>query len=375
MTSTHHAVEDFMNSTITRATTLKATKATTRQNFLHGAACAFACAVLGMLSAPSAAQTPPATPAATPAAQGPTGYPQGGRVVIVVPFAAGGATDIIARLLADELGKRWGTAVVVDNRVGAGGGIGTEAVARAKPDGYTLLLGTQTALSVNPSLQKKLAYNVDKDFAPISLLANTPLVLLASNKSGITNVQELVAAVKTRPDAVSYGTSGNGTSQHLTMLMLLNRIGARALHVPYKGSSQSLADLAGSQIDMQFDNMSTALAFAQNGQARALAVTSSARSRLRPDLPTLAESGVAGFAGFEAVTWLGLLAPAGTPVPIVRWLNKEVVEVLESPGVTAKLAAQGFTPKPTSPESFRKFIQDETVKFADLIKTNNISVD
>ena len=303
---------------------------------------------------------------------GPGGYPQNGRVVIVVPFAPGGATDIVARLVADELSKRWGTAVVVENKAGAGGGIGTEFVARSKADGYTLLLGTQTALAVNPNLVRKLGYNVERDFAPVTQLASTPLVLLASNKSGARTVQELIAAIKSKPDAISYGTSGNATSQHLTTLMLLSRIGGKAVHVPYKGSSQSLVDLGGNQIDMQFDNMTTALAFARNGQAKALAVTSLARSDLQPDLPTLAESGVPGF---EAVTWLGLLAPAGTPAPVVSWLNKEVVTVLESPAVKTKLAAQGFTPKPMSPEGFRKFIQDETVKFAELIKANNITVD
>ena len=335
----------------------------TRHRIVRTAAFALTVAALAVAGAPAFAQAPQA---------GPNGYPQNGRVVIVVPFAPGGATDIVARLMADELGKRWGTAVVVDNKAGAGGGIGTEAVARAKPDGYTLLLGTQTALSVNPSLLKKVGYNVDKDFAAVTQLASTPLVLLASNKTGATRAQELIAAIKAKPDAVSYGTSGNGTSQHLTMLMLLNRIGAKAVHVPYKGSSQSLTDLAGNQIDMQFDNMTTALAFAKNGQAKALAVTSAGRSPLQPDLPTMAESGVPGF---ESVTWLGLLAPAGTPAPVVAWLNKEVVAVLESASVKGKLAAQGFTPKPMSPEAFRKFIQDETVKFADLIRANNITVD
>ncbi|MCZ2499267.1 tripartite tricarboxylate transporter substrate binding protein [Xylophilus sp. Kf1] len=311
-------------------------------------------------------------PALAQTASAPAGFPAGGRVTIVVPFAPGGATDIVARLVADELGKRWNAPVVVDNRAGAGGGIGTEYVARARPDGSTLLLGTQTALAVNPTLLKKVGYQVDRDFAPITELAETPLVLLAGKKSGARTVPELVAALKARPDALSYGSSGNGTSQHLTTLMLLDRIGAWAVHVPYKGSSQSLADLAGQQIDMQFDNMTTALAFARNGQAHALAVTSLVRTPLQPDLPTLAESGVPGF---EAVTWLGLLAPAGTPAPVVAWLNTEVVAVLASPTVAARLAAQGFTPKPTTPQAFRQFIQDETGKFAELIRSNHIAVD
>lgn len=299
-------------------------------------------------------------------------YPAAGRVSIIVPFAPGGATDIIARLIADELGKRWGSGVVVENRAGAGGGIGTEYVARAKPDGYTLLLGTQTALAVNPHLIKKLAYDVERDFAPITQLASTPLVLLAGPKTEAKTAQALVTAIKAKPDGLSYGTSGNGTSQHLTTVMFLNRIGGKAVHIPYKGSSQSLTDLAGGQIDMQFDNMTTALAFARNGQARALAVTSQARSELAPDLPTMAEVGVPGF---EAVTWLGLLAPAGTPEGVVTFLNKEVVAVLDSPAIKTKFAAQGFTPKPMSAPGFAKFIQNETAKFAEVIKTNQITLE
>jgi tripartite-type tricarboxylate transporter receptor subunit TctC len=306
-------------------------------------------------------------------AQVPSPYAPGTRVTIVVPFAPGGATDIIGRLLAEELGKRWnGVSVIVENKAGASGGIGTEAVARARPDGTTLLLGTQTALAVNPILLKKVPYNVDKDFAPISLLATTPLVLLASPKSNHADGRVLIQAIRTKPDGVSYGSSGNGTSQHLTSLVMLNRIGGKALHVPYKGSGQSLIDLASGQIDFLFDNMGTALATARNGQARALAVTSAQRSPLQPDLPTVAELGLPGF---EALTWLGLLAPAGTPADLVTTLSREVTQVLDSAAVKTRLAQQGFVPRPSTPEAFQRYIRDETVKFSELIKANNVSVD
>ena len=300
----------------------------------------------------------------------PDGYPAR-PVTIVVPFAAGGATDIIGRLLADELSRRWKATVVVDNRAGAGGAIGTEQVARARPDGTTLLLGTQTALAVSPTLVAKLPYNVTTDFTPITALASTPLVLLASQASGASTPQELIRRIKEKPGGVSYGTSGNGTSQHLTTEMFLNGIGAKAVHVPYKGSSASLTDLAGGQIDMQFDNMATALAFAKAGKVRALAVTSARRSELAPELPTLAESGLPGF---ETATWLGLLAPAGLAPDLLKFINEEVVAVLGSADVRAKLAAQGFTPQPMASDAFRRYIADETAKFATLIRTNQITL-
>ena len=303
-------------------------------------------------------------------AAGPDGYP-GRPVTIVVPFAPGGATDIIARLLADELSRRWQASVIVENRPGAGGAVGTEQAARAKPDGLTLLLGTQTALAVSPTLLPKLGYDVKRDFAPISLLASTPLVLLVSDASKVTSVAQLIARIKAKPGALAYGSSGNGTSQHLTAEMFLNGINATALHVPYKGSSASLADLAGGQIDMQFDNMATALAFSKSGKARALAVTSAERSPLAPELPTLAESGLPGFA---AATWLGLLAPAGMSRGLVEYLNSEVVAVLSNAEVKSRLAGQGFEPRPTSSDAFRRYIDEETSKFADLIRRNHIAL-
>lgn len=319
----------------------------------------------------TALATSPGSATAQGSTAGPAGYPGNSRVTIIVPFAPGGATDIIGRLLAEALSRRWGATVTVENKAGAGGGIGTEFVARARPDGLTLLLGTQTGLAVNPVLLPRLGYDVDKDFTPVTLLASTPLVLLASQKSGAKDVKELTALIKTRPDGLSYGTSGNGTSQHLTMLMMLNRIGGKAVHVPYKGSSQSLADLAGQQIDMQFDNMATALAFAKTGKARALAVTSPTRSELAPDVPTLAESGLANF---EASTWLGLLAPAGLPEPLLNWLHKEVESVMTAAEVKPRLAEQGFTARTMTPVAFRGFIQAETRRFAELVRMNQVSV-
>ncbi len=300
-------------------------------------------------------------------AQAPEGYPNG-PVSIIVPFVPGGATDVIGRLLAQELGERWKTPVVVENKPGASGAIGTEYVAKARPDGRTLLLGTQTALAVTPSL-KSVPYDVKNDFTPISLLVTTPLLLLTSNKIEAKTAGDLVSDLKSNPDKYSYGTSGIGTSQHLTALLFLDAVGTSALHVPYKGTGQFLVDLAGGQIDMAFDNLGTALGASKQDSIQALAVTGLTRSPLAPEIPTLAESGIPGF---EAITWLGLLAPGGLPDPVVDYLNKEVVQVLNDPAFQEKLSAQGMTPRPMSSGEFREFIDGENVRFANVIEKNNV---
>ncbi|WP_245152382.1 Bug family tripartite tricarboxylate transporter substrate binding protein [Allopusillimonas soli] len=303
-------------------------------------------------------------------AQAPQGYPAG-PVSIIVPFVPGGATDALGRLLAQALNERWKTPVVVENKPGASGVIGTDYVAKAQPDGLTLLLGTQTALAVTPSL-KSLSYNVKTDFTPISLLVTTPLLLLASDKIEAKSASALINDLKSNPEKYSYGTSGVGTSQHLTTLLFLDAIGAKALHVPYKGTGQFLVDLAGGQIDMAFDNLGTALGASKQDAIQALAITGSTRSPLAPEIPTLAESGIPNF---EAVTWLGLLAPAGLSKPVVDYLNSEVVAVLNDPKFKEKLSAQGMTPRPMSSSQFREFIDAENIRFANVIKKNNVVVE
>jgi tripartite-type tricarboxylate transporter receptor subunit TctC len=293
-------------------------------------------------------------------------------VSIVVPFVPGGATDLVARKLADALSERWSSSVVVVNRPGASGAIGTEYVARAKPDGYTVLLGTQTALAVTPTLSPgTIKYKPLEDFSPVTLLVTTPLVLLVSDQMKANSASEFVQMLKDNPLKYTYGSSGIGTSQHLTTLMFLNRIGSDAVHVPYKGTGQSLVDLGGGQVSFQFDNLATGLAAAKRGGITALAVTGDTPTALAPALPTIAESGAPGF---STSTWLGLLAPAGLPDPILKFLNSEVVEILKSDRLRDWFATNGFTPKPTSSEGFGQFIKEETARFSDLISKNKIAV-
>ncbi len=311
-----------------------------------------------------------ALPAADTAAQ-PAGYPGSGRVSFVVPFAPGGTTDIVARLLAQGLSKRWGTSVIIENKPGAGGNIGAEYIARSKPDGYNLLIGA-TSLANAPAMTKNMRYDVTSDFEPISLLATTPLVLMVSNKSGIKTVPELIARLKAKPDALNYGSSGVGTSINLSTLMFLNRIGAQAVHIQYKGSAPALTALASGEIDILFDNYATAMQFVSSGQVKGLALTGMDRTNLKTELPTLSESGLQNF---ESLTWIGMLAPAGTPKPVVTWVNSEVAAVFQDPDIISRLAGMGFSPKITTPQAFSEFIRNELTKAKQLVAANNISIE
>ena len=311
-----------------------------------------------------------AVPAADTAAQ-PAGYPGSGRVSFVVPFAPGGTTDIVARLLAQGLSKRWGTSVIIENKPGAGGNIGAEYIARSKPDGYNLLIGA-TSLANAPAMTKNMRYDVTSDFEPISLLATTPLVLMVSNKSGIKTVPELIARLKSKLDALNYGSSGVGTSINLSTLMFLNRIGAQAVHIQYKGSAPALTALATGEIDILFDNYATAMQFVSSGQVKGLALTGMDRTNLKTELPTLSESGLQNF---ESLTWIGMLAPAGTPKPVVTWVNSEVAAVFQDPDIISRLAGMGFSPKITTPQAFGEFIRNELTKAKQLVTANNISIE
>ena len=298
----------------------------------------------------------------------PTNYPGAGRVSLVVPYAPGGTTDIVARLVAEGLRTRWGGSVIVENKPGAGANIGTEYVAGAKPDGRTLLVAA-TAFSSAPALSKTLRYDITTDFAPISLLASTPLVMMVSNKSGIQSVGELITRLKAKPDALNYGSSGVGTSINLSTLMFLNRVGAHAVHIQYKGSGPALLALAAGEIDILFDNYATAMPLANDNRARALALTSASRGSLHTSLPTLADSGLPNF---ESLTWIGMFAPAGTPQPLVVWLNSEVAAVMAEPALVTRLTDLGFGPKKTTPAEFGAFVRQEMLKVQRLVKDNKI---
>jgi tripartite-type tricarboxylate transporter receptor subunit TctC len=292
-------------------------------------------------------------------------------VTIVVPFPAGGTTDVLARAISNKLSTALGQPVIIDNRPGAGATLGADLVAKATPDGHTLLMGA-VHHTVATNYYKSLRYSFEKDFAPITTLALVPNILTVSAKSPYNSVKELVEAAKNNPEKLAYGSNGNGTAQHMIGTQFQMETGAKVLHVPYKGSAPLTTDLLGGQVDMSFDTITPVLPFIKEGKLKALAVTTSKRSSTLPNVPTLQEAGVNNIA---IGTWFGLLAPAATPKAVVTRLNSEIVKIVQSSEFKRQMADIGAEPIGNKPEEMAKQIKEETEKFAHLIKDGKITLE
>jgi len=282
----------------------------------------------------------------------------------IVPFPPGGSTDVVARIVGQMLGARLGQQLVIENRVGASGALGTEVVARAVPDGYTLALATTTTHALIPSLTRNPSYDAVKDFAPVSLLGSSPFVLVTSPQLPAKNLSEFIALAKAKDGALTAGSAGSASLAHLAALLFANMTGVKFTHVPYKASAQSVTDLMTGRLDMQFATVGPVLPLIREGKLRALAIASAQRSALLPDVPTFAE---AGLAGYEAALWMAVVLPAATPPAIVRRLNREIVEALHSPEAKNVLAAQGMDTAASTPEGLAAYIRDEIGKWRGVI--------
>lgn len=300
-------------------------------------------------------------------------------VRIVVPFAPGGTTDILARAMAPELSKAFGQQFIVDNRAGAGGNVGAEVVAKSAPDGYTLLMGTVGTHGINRALYAKLPYDPIKDFVPITLVAAVPNVMVMNadkaKSMGVHNVQDFIRVAKANPGKLNMASSGNGTSIHLAGELFKSMTGTYMLHLPYRGSGPALMDMVGGNADVMFDNLPSALSQIKGGKLTALAVTSSTRSSALPDVPTVEEAGGPALKGYEASSWFGLLAPAGTPQDIVNRIQQEAAKSLATPAMKERLVAQGAIPGGNTPAEFAKHIDSEHKKWAQVVKTSGAKVD
>ncbi|MGH8856987.1 MAG: Bug family tripartite tricarboxylate transporter substrate binding protein [Polaromonas sp.] len=298
-------------------------------------------------------------------------------VKIVVPFAPGGTTDILARAVAPELSKAFGQPFVVDNRAGAGGNVGADAVAKSPADGYTLLMGTVGTHGINKALYSKMPFDPQKDFAPITLVAGVPNVMVMNADKakalGINNVADFIKYAKSHPGKFSMASSGNGTSIHLAGELFKSMTGIFMTHIPYRGSGPAMLDLVGGNVDVMFDNLPSALPQIKAGKLKAFAVTSVQRSAALPEVPTVEEA--AGLKGFDASSWFGLLAPAGTPPDIVSRLQQEVAKALSAPAIKEKLLAQGAIPSGNTPQQFSAFIDAEHKKWAQVVKASGAKVD
>jgi len=290
---------------------------------------------------------------------------------VIVPFAPGGATDQVARLLATRVSAQLGVPMVVENRPGANGNIGAEAVAQAAPDGYTLLHST-SALGFTAAFGQKVAYDLGKDLAPVSLLIDQPLLVMASNPLGVTNVPDLKAYARQHPGKLNYGSSGTGNLTHLAMFVLLQAAGIEATHIPYKGGAGAFPDFIAGRLDLFADPINSAYPYVRDGRVKALAVTGAERSPLLPDVPTASE---VILPGFQMGAWQALMAPAGTPPAIIARVNEAYVAALRDPKVAAQLASQGAVPKATSPEGFQAFLQAEIERWRKVVQTSGIKLD
>lgn len=293
-------------------------------------------------------------------------------ITYVVPFPAGGTTDILARLIAQKLGPALGTTVIVENRAGAGGNIGSDFVAKSAPDGYTILGGTISSHAINVSLYPKLPYDPVKSFAPVALIGTNANVLVVGANSPYKTVQELTAAAKAKPGSISFASAGNGTSQHLSGELYKSIAHLDMVHVPYKGSAPAMQDVIGGQVPMMFDTSVVASPFIESGKVRALAVTSAKRTPQLPNVPTMAESGVPGY---DLQSWQAIFAPAGVPAPILGRLQTEVAKILKSPEIVERLGKLGMEASTLTPEQFAAFQVAEIAKWAKVIKAGNIKVD
>jgi len=291
-------------------------------------------------------------------------------VRIIAPFPPGQATDIMARLIAERLAQSFGQAFLVENRAGAGGALGTEAAAKATPDGYTLVMGTIGPLAISPALYSKLAYDPVRDFAPIANLGLTPQTLVAGPSASFKTLREFIA--QARAGQVDYASSGNGSASHLAMEMFRGAAGVLLSHVPFKGSSEAQTQVMGGQIPVMFDAIPGIVAQVKAGKLRALGIASLERSPFLPEVPTIAEQ---GFPGFEAVGWIGIAAPARTPEPILDRLNAEIRRLLAQPEVKERLAALSFLPVGDTREHFAAFIKTEVAKWAKVVKESGAKVD
>lgn len=307
-----------------------------------------------------------------PAASFAQGYPTK-PITMIVPYPPGGATDIIGRVLAQKLSERLGQQVVIDNRSGAGGNIGAEAAARAKPDGYTLLMGAMTSHSINATLQKESnRFDLLKDFAPVSIVGTVPLVLVVHPGVPAKSLKEFIALAKSKPGALTMASSGNGSPQHLALEKFKLMTGTQMVHVPYKGSGPAMTDLIGGQITGMIETVPAAISFVKTDKLRPIMVTTARRIDSLPDVPTAKE---AGLAEFEVSSMFGVAVPAGTPRPIIDRLNAELAKILVLPDVTAKLLEQGVYAEVTTPEQAARRLTEEVAKWAKVIKEASVKVE